>query len=280
MAALLLGQFSLGAQTVVTWYRTELFPFSILRGELAGQGAQDFTTAEIKAALPMYIHQDIEANVSRFIDDVKAGKFVLHSSLLKTPDREVLLNFSKPYLLFRSAGVMIGKNTSNAVRSQVRAGYFDLQQALQHPGFTLGVIHLRRYGPSIDSLLMTAPRSTIVQGMVQDKDIARFLLMMDSGRLQAVAGYEEEFLYHLRREKLPESNFQFYWVVGAQPYEEGHFAAPRTPEGKLIIERIDALIPRLIVPTAERYAGFMSRGSAEEYMKIAKEQLLPPLPTD
>lgn len=205
----------------------------------------------MRRELPDLEHDVVTANLSRTINWLEQGKEALAVGLIPTPEREKAMLFSLPCVLVPPVCLVV-----RADESDISAGGQGVMLRDFIARYRLGIAVERSYGPEVDAVLRTSPVSPNIITNPGSTLFDSLLGMLLLDRVDGVLAYPFEAVY-VARMKGSDERIRLIPLRGALIPITGRIAAPRTPWGEAMIERVNAVLLRHR-PTPE-YRGAFER---------------------
>ena len=251
---------------VIEWHFKDLPPAHVFNGADRRQGFADRTVAYFIDRLPAYRHVILEVPHSRLITELRRTDGVCSATILKTPDREKDIVFSKPVFKIFPLRLVLLKDKVAAIAPFMNDDdEVDLPQLIRNGSFRLGLISSRSYGTRMDTLLH----------MVNAKDKAfispyeRFAPMMARGRFDITLAYPFEAGYQFKSltNHVPYATLA---ISGENQFTEVGLSCAKTPLGERVIADVDRIVEAEGVAPA--YAAFyeewLDDRAREEYRAV------------
>jgi uncharacterized protein (TIGR02285 family) len=200
------------AQTV-HWYESNFPPYSIIEGPDAGKGISDQAVLLLMKRMPEFHSSHETAALPRVIDLIKTGPDACSAPLVKTPQREEVMDFAAPYVQLLPNGIVVLRKHAASFepylneRSELR-----LDDVLASGKFKLGLSPGRSYGPVLDAVLAKHAASTVVSHST-DLFSSRLLKLSTQDEFDAIIGYAIELTYTVRHEHLNGQDFVIYPIA-------------------------------------------------------------------
>jgi uncharacterized protein (TIGR02285 family) len=94
------------ARQTVYWYISDFPPIYIFSGEDQGKGTGDERLRILFKRMPEFDHRIVQAPTIRALEAMKTEPNVCNATMLKTPERAAVLEYSGPFLEKLSNGVI------------------------------------------------------------------------------------------------------------------------------------------------------------------------------
>lgn len=224
----------------ITWLYFNFPPiFEINNGKKTGLGFEIMN--RLQTATPEYTHEEVLASPRRMIEELSRGKNVLVLGMLKTPDREKTMLFSKIPARLTSPHIAIRKGSQTRLFPD---GKIRIRELTQNPTLTFGRVPHITYGPTINSYIEKA--TCQIHNVTTQEGLMRILLMLSRGRVDWTMA--EPFAAYAVAKKLGVENDIEIVPIADIPHTflTGHMVAPKTDWGARKIEQYDAIMTDLI----------------------------------
>lgn len=226
------------AGELVTWMHADFPPLRIVDGPFAGQGPSDMIHDLMRREMPDLEHRVLTANLSRTLNSMRRGEKALAVGIIPGPDRDGIMRYSMPCVMVPPACLVVRADdpANGAGRGRISLREFVAAR-------TIGVAADRSYGREVDEVLRTAsdPARVVVSSGPRLFDNLMEMLLL--GRVDGVLAYPFEAVYVARMKGKADR-------IALAPLREamlpvvGCIAAPRTPWGERMIERVDEVLLR------------------------------------
>jgi uncharacterized protein (TIGR02285 family) len=226
----------------VDWYVFDFPPVYILKGPDEGKGTADSRLKQLMAGLEGFLHKKVVASLSRLMADVSARDGVCSITMLRTPEREASLLFSRHFWRLETSRLLMRPDRQERYARYITPdGRIDLM-ALRADGDESGVyVANRSYTGAIDRYLKG--RSGQQDQMMPVASNESAFRMLELGRADFTFGYPYELAYFddsqhrgLDLVALP--------AVGDPLYVDGGIACSRGPVSARVIAAVDDLLDR------------------------------------
>jgi uncharacterized protein (TIGR02285 family) len=217
----------------ITWTVYTAAPYMITEGPEAGTGISDRVRHLLMARLDDYAHQTITVPFPRAISGMKQGAEWCFVGGVRTPEREAFAYFSRPTGLFYPLRIMVREGE----RARFDAlGPLSLRSLLtEHPELRTSVLRNRSMGPAIDPILRGAGAPQL------HSEFDEAFRMFQNGRLDYVIEYADIAAYYARALGEPRPWIGLPMTENPEPVFSRVMCA-RTPWGRAVIDRIDAIL--------------------------------------
>lgn len=256
----------LAAQTDdYVWYQTNLFPYVIETGPDKGAGAADLAMDLLDMKLSGKLRPRITQPSKRIYEQLRDGDHALFSTAIKTPDRESYIRYSEPFIIINPLKFvsLAGEDIPELIDSR----FLENRQGLK-----IASVRGRSYGPVIDRMLKEIDSRRITELTNLADEFPRLRLLLENRRIAGFFAYEDEVSALSDALDIPSELFSFSSVEGLD-HIYACVAAPNTPWGAAVIERINREIDNIKEPIARKYALFLRPSSREEYLETSRRLL-------
>jgi uncharacterized protein (TIGR02285 family) len=226
------------ARETLTWLMRDLPPSTIFSGPQQGQGAIDRLMPLLTARMPEYDHVLIRVNRARSTQMLMEHPSSCDPTLMWTTERARSIAFSIPVYMLLSSGLVVRKTDLQRLADFMDEGRVDLRRLLDAPGFKVGVVAQRSYGPLVDEIIRHSNPDALNLHYGSEA-IGSQLQMERLGRLQALIGFWPEVRYQAVEQDLQLSELAFLPIKGNPAYQYAHIGCSNTPEGRRAIQIIN-----------------------------------------
>lgn len=165
------------AKDQITWANLHFPPWMILDGKFAGQGVWDELLEVLIVKLPEYEHVKLVMNNARYNTMAVDQKNVCKVYYYKTPEREKILYYSIPSVVFLANNIVIRRDKALSLGN---TSSYSLEKLMKSSNFNLTVIAARSYGKTIDRLIKT--HSSLENISTLPMNNKQLFLFLDRGR--------------------------------------------------------------------------------------------------
>ena len=255
----------------IVWMRSNFTPVTIVEGPEQDQGYVDRWLALVENRLADYRYHRVTATTQRTQEEMKARPNICSPAFLKTPQREALFAYSKPYLQMLPNGMVTTHAKLDAMKRFLDpSGQLRLDALLGSGRFRVAAQAQRSYGAAIDQALTAHDRA--VSRQHQQKTLTSSLKAMATSRadFDGYLGYAIEFEYYARQLDTGYKPFVFLPVAGQPLLLPAYMACSRSAEGEAFIRRVDALMddPAVQQQTAAYYRAWLPLSVARYWDRI------------
>ncbi|MCJ2036223.1 TIGR02285 family protein [Methylobacterium sp. J-068] len=241
----------------VTWAIYDAAPYMITDGPEAGTGIADQVRHILTDRLADYTHNVLVVPFPRVVSSLKQGAEWCFVGGVRTPEREAFAYFSRPTGLFYPLRILVRASQRarfEALRPLSLAGLLR-----EHPELRTSVLRNRVLAPDIDAILRASP---VPQAHSEFGEAFR---MLQNDRLDYLIEFSNIAAYYARTTARTTGE-PADWI-GLPMTEEpepvfSRVMCSRTPWGRAIIDRIDAILPA--ERATDRYRRIVEAWSAEE----------------
>jgi len=234
--------FAVYSSEIITWYKVPMAPFFISEGTDKDKGVHDLMLNFYKNSLNSYTNTVELVSLNRLLELAKKfdenTKFV-SMILLKSPEREKFLYFSRPYDYILSNHLIIKKENLKLFESYIdESGFFNLEEALKNDKIKFGLGAGRFYHKNINSLTEKAKNIDITLGLENQESILKKLI---ANRINATIDYPESMQYILKSNNLS-LDFVAIPIKGVDPYNFLRLSFPKNSWGLMMLEKFNPII--------------------------------------
>jgi uncharacterized protein (TIGR02285 family) len=270
---LLGGTAAAHARDTITWANLHFPPWMILKGDSAGQGVWDALLKELIANLPEYDHEMVEMKNVRYDELARQQAHVCKVYYFKTPEREEVLHYSIPSVVFLANHVVMRKEKARELGNPAS---ISLERLLDDTRFTGALVEGRSYGKEIDPLLQKHKGMSHLLFRVLDNQ--NLFQVLGLGRTDYIlefpavrSFFEHDLGIHPELENIR--------IEGITPYNVTYVTCVKNEWGKRVIQKVDDILKRYIPTPAHREATLRWYRLAEqiELAKYYQRMLVGPL---
>jgi uncharacterized protein (TIGR02285 family) len=249
-------------------------PFSILEGDYASQGFADAFRRILFENLRGYKHELIVATTARSIERIQAQPNVCSTTLLKTPERERMMEFSTKVQDLLPNGVVTLRAKLPLFQPFLNErGELRLAEFLSSGNYRLGVVS-RSFGQGIDRLLKRyegEPSIVIVPST--DHFTTRLQKLVTQHEFDAILGYANELQYAARSLNLAPQQFAFLHVAEEPGLISLYVACSQSATGRRVIDEVNRVLADPIhqqtIKAAYRY--WLDAESANRFEQLSRQ---------
>lgn len=201
----------------------------------------------------------------RLNEELKKGDEALWPTAIKTPAGDTFFYFSRPYLVIKPER-FVSLSTSN-MPPEIDERFF-----IQNPGYKVAVVPGRCNGSLINQMLKEIREENTTSFASFHEEFPRLKKLLDHGRITGFFAYEDEVKILCSEFDIPISNFRFSKVTGVDSILFS-IAAPKTPWGSAMIERVNGVIDTIKKPVAQKYMESLPPVSRADYLTYSREIL-------
>ncbi len=273
LLTLFYGFSSLADDKTIEWGRTDFPPFTIIKGDFAGQGVTDKMIDFYIRHLPHYDHKKIVGSLQRVLTNMRNGVHLCHGSLLWKKKRAEYVDYLEPNIAQFANGLITSTDNFEKFKPYLVDDHVvDFRRLVTESTLKVRFHAERSYSTVIDEVIDLYGTSSNVlmrkSGLKQtDKEISLLL----EGRLDAVIGRPEEGLYVMqqlgKRDKMV-----FLNIKGDTPFKLAQIGCTKGQWNKKLIKDVNALT--LKYRSTDEFAGYYARWLPENlrnrYFKMVK----------
>jgi len=272
---LYVGQVSANADKTITWYKPEFPPLSIVHGPYSGKGYSDQIESYLINRMEDFDSQVLISPFKRTLRDMKKGLNACSVTLLKTPEREKFIIFSKPARLLLPNSLVVRKNDLPKFNDfKDKLGRVSLEKIIQSGGMRLGYSNGRSYTKPIDALLDKYKGSESMIERVGNEGPKGLLRMLIKGNIDAMFAQPVESQFHGRAIGVSDDIAQLP-ISEIKDYTIGYIGCSKTPWGEAVIKKINTLLVKAVKRDDFRsfYEYFLDDDSKIRYRKFYSDFL-------
>lgn len=229
----------------ITWLHPIYPPVFMPKGPDKGTGILEQALPMLQQALPEYRHEVMETNMKRLLKTIEAGRFVCSNLLLKTPEREKFIAFSKPYILTHAYRIIVrAEDWQKFGRMTNQEGALSLAQLLETEGLRLGYSEGRSYSPPVNAVLKKQATKQNSYKSTNSDLLEALLKMTARKRVDYTIGYPFEVTYLARQMNLKQAFVSYAIAESADTYV-AHVGCPNNAWGRKVIEAVNPVLERL-----------------------------------
>lgn len=249
LIVLMLLVLPLAAKEELIWLHNDFPPEEFTDPQMKGEGGCDSAMLEAQRLLTGYDHITEQLPFARFLKLMTLYPNYCYSCLLKKPERETFMHFSKPYFYSLSNMFVIKAEKYDLIKPYLNEkNEIDLPEALASGKIRLVISEGRSYGTDIDKILdpfkgkdQAVKTFTSNQGDFQK--IVRRLVMRDE--YHAILGFSHEISWNLQEMKLSRDKVRLIPIQGTELFEPqaySYFGCSKTETGKRVIDELNSHI--------------------------------------
>ena len=264
---------SLAEDHKVNWGRTDFPPFTIIRGDYAGQGVTDQMIDFYIQHLPQYQHTKVIGSLQRVLKNMQNGSQMCHGSLLYKKKRAKYVDYLLPNIAQFANGLITTKAKLPLFKPYLSKDHeIDLERLIQSGTVKIRYHAERSYSAIIDKVIDSYGwKSDVLLRKTGLKETDKEIQLLMDGRLDAVIGRPEEGLYVMAQAG-SEDRMVFLNIKGDKPFKFAQIGCAKGDWNKQFIKDVNALT--LKYRTSDEFAGFYARwlpeNLREKYLKMVK----------
>lgn len=255
------------------WYSNQFPPYNIKSGFGEGSGAFDRVMGLLIKRMPEFEHDQVDAALPRTIESLKTRTDSCAISLLKTAERETMMDFSRPHTYLLPNGIVILRHRLPSMAPFLNAqGELKLDEFLASGKFRLGLASERSYGSAVDALLRKHAAS-IVPVAAKDVFASRLLKLTHQREFDAIVGYAVELTYTVREAKLDPRNYAVLPIAESSGLLPVSASCSKSDQGRRALAAID----RVLAEKASQreidgyYRSWLDEESSAYYEKLLRQ---------
>lgn len=239
LAAALLLALPLRAQEQMTWLMSDFPPVTIPVNGMPTKGIADQIVRYLASHWGHDDHRYVYANSKRTWHMLQRGSQACFAAALRTPERERTAYFSNTSLV--PPPVLIVRADALAALPLTPAGEVDLARLLAKRSLHGALVENRSYGAQLDAQLAQRPADANLE-QTAIGDYGRNVLLMVA-RQRADYTFDYDFALAYGQTVQPElAQLRTVAVAGVTQAVVAGVACPRTPWGRKMIRKIDAIL--------------------------------------
>ncbi len=262
------------AQEKIIWPYISHYPVFICEGEklTGGIGLDIYKT--LWANMPAYEHKFIILPIKRTIEDMKNGEHYLFYGLYKTPEREAILHFSIPCRISPPAMFVIRKDELKNFGGDAPVS---LREILKNKNLRFLKFSSVSFGVEMDKIVKEFENEKHVYTEHRTDDMIVFSLeLLLRKRVDYFASLNGTVFKAKELGILDQ--ITLIPIKERMDYEVGYITAPKNEWGKLMIEKVNAILRKEI--PSEKFFNFfkplLPEDKLPELRKQYEEHILKP----
>ena len=227
----------------MAWWLTDFPPYSNPVDGEPGTGAVDLVLRGVVAAWPeLTLHEFRVANTSRIWTSIDAGAEACYTSALRTPQRARQAYLSDVFML-PPIQLIVRKDRLDKIPMNAN-GEVQFGALIGKQGINGALVAGRAYGTELDAALASKAHGANINFTGATVLGANIFRMIAAGRVDYTLDYDFILAYQMQDSAALNALVTLPIDIANTPLV-GSFACPRTPWGKKMIGRIDAIVSRL-----------------------------------
>ncbi|MES9858038.1 MAG: hypothetical protein ABW166_15775 [Sedimenticola sp.] len=224
----------------VTWMTSHFPPISILKGDDKGTGYADLTMTYFLNRMAGFEHQVFpETNFPRALETIKREDGVCHPALLKSKERELFIEYSKPVYYNLPNHLIIHKDKVSLLEPHLVDGIVNFL-SLAGDGALIGtVVAGRVYGPSVTEALRKIGKVDHISEVMQTNSSYK---QLNAGWADYTVSYPAEVPFQLNTIEMKKNDLRYFPIHGMEGIVLGYFGCSKRKLGKKVIEAVNDLI--------------------------------------
>lgn len=181
----------------VSWSRTDFAPYFIVQGPYKNQGIGDQLIDYFITKIPEYQHLPEEMTLARMLANARNEIPVCHVALLKTPERELFIEYSDPVMINYANGLITnGQGLAHFGMSPDNITDIDLAAHSGHP-INIMVTQGRSYSAEVDSIIKQESQlqNSIFQFKSGSTGHDQMIRLLAANRIEGFLGRPEEAFF-------------------------------------------------------------------------------------
>jgi len=262
------------AKDLITWHHPDFAPSHIVSGPDEGKGITDPMEFFLFDNLPMYKHKLVVSNFKRIISTMAAKQNACSGAILKTPEREKVVEYSVPHLLIHPVRIIIKKGHAKRFAAYKDAeGNYSLVKLLQDGVLSLGYSHGRSYSKALDPIIakhaskansVKTARRTILEGLLK---------MLGRERFDYTLGYAYEVIHFAKLDK-DLGKFESLPLSEQKTLIDVYVGCSKTDWGRAAIKEINKVLLKARATKAYygHYLNWLDPYTAAGYSAVVEER--------
>lgn len=226
------------AKETITWVTPDWSPYFIVKGTGKGTGYSDVFLRFFEKNLPDYNHKNSVMTMTRYYLSAKENKDICFCDMLKTPERESILYYSKPIVLaaalriYIKPGGKINQGTSTVTSLEELMSDYQLNGIFEKN---------RSYGTKLDALIEKySPNPNIQVAQVTPE---RLYQLLEDQRADYIVEYP--FALGTTQKRLKSNVDLIPLKISEQvPYTIAYVTCAKTPTGLKVINSINEVLDK------------------------------------
>jgi uncharacterized protein (TIGR02285 family) len=221
------------ANDEINWASPDWPPFYITNGPEKGLGVSQGFQFFFRDKLTAYQHHTAVMNFSRFIKEAEKGKHVCMVDLLKSPEREKVLYYSKPINLGIPQQVVMLKTTADTLLGKKNS--VALVELMANKEL-LTIIEANRSYILLDPIIKASSAQENVS--IAPLSTESLIGMLKKHRIDYFIEYPQAIRFLTDNSQA----FRTINIVEQVPYMATYATCPKTPWGLTVIDNINAIL--------------------------------------
>ncbi|WP_161539623.1 TIGR02285 family protein [Paramagnetospirillum kuznetsovii] len=238
------GAAALAEDNAVTWLLPDYPPVTISHGPRQGTGYADIFLRYLTEQTPEYAHHRESSSMSRVFGLMQQGQPVCHPSLLKTPEREVFVDFSGPVEFVLPHHIVVRSDRIGRFDAYRNTeGTVDVGRLMKDLGLVTTYQEKRGYPPVVSAALKaSAGQKNVIETSADDEGPFRQLA---AGWVDYIIAYPDEVNWFAELLRQADTvRFEYLPIAGLAEYTIGHVGCTKGAWGKKIVERVDEIVAK------------------------------------
>lgn len=243
---LYVGQVSANTDKTITWYKPEFPPLSIVNGPYSGKGYSDRIENYLINQMEDFDSKVLISPFKRTLRDMKKGLNVCSVTLLKNPEREKFIIFTKPARLLLPNSLVVRKSDLPKFNDfKDKLGRVSLEKIIQSGRTRIGYSSGRSYTKPIDALLDKYKEYEYMSERFGNDGPKGLLRMLIKGNIDAMLAQPVESQFHGRTIGVPD-DIALLPISEIKDYTVGYIGCSKTAWGEAVIENINTLLTEAV----------------------------------
>jgi uncharacterized protein (TIGR02285 family) len=256
----------------IIWYTFDMPPIHIPSGPYKDQGFNDLKGNIFREEMKNYSHTVKVANVKRIINDIAEKGNVIGVSMLKTPEREKVIEYSVPHSLNFTYVIMIEKDRVKEFQPYLTVnGSVMLEKLITESSLKLNLSLGRSYSAFIDEILKKYPtHNNITYRTSSDGLLEGILKMILARRADYTIAFPQE-AYYLAKIMDKTESFVSLPIEGMHKYDLGYTVVPKNEWGRKILNELNPII--LKHRNTRKFRGYAESWMDENMKKLFRKYM-------
>ncbi|WP_375748212.1 hypothetical protein [Vibrio sp. HN007] len=226
----------------VHWSLYNFPPYLLVSKKLPGEGAAVEFIKKFVAETPEINHTFEETSFTRVIGLMRDGVFTCNPLLLRVPEREAFVEFSKPIIMALPHHIVIRKKDLERYSPHLTPeGKVNLDSLLSDDSFTTTIPRDRAYPSLVSDLLKENEGVKHINRRATD--FRTPVSQLRAGWIDYVIAYPFEIQwYSVYTETFKGVELEYLSMQGMPEYALGHVGCTKGIKGQQVIERINEVI--------------------------------------
>lgn len=269
--ALLAFSTFLYAEQDVVWLHTNYPPYAFSGTQMESKGSCESAMFESMKFLTEFEHKPQDMPFKRFLELAKTNPNYCYYCLIKNPEREGFMYFSKPFMYELSNVLVVDKKKEKLFEPFLESdGKINLDKMFASGKISVAIYDGRSYGKVIDDALSKYKSTKLIKSFSSSSESQIKILqrMFTLNGYEAMIGYPNEISWILKESGDKENSVTFYEVQGSELFSKGDYtyvACSKSEVGKKIIDAVDKNIDTVRKESLAKYRDFLDEKTGKIY---------------